>query len=120
MSTRVATTWPTASGKAAGMFPFRPMSRLTDVSLSIPRFISLKMVERSRSALRQRSVVAIVRVVAVIHVAIETMRSVEPWSGSVESATDEPVGTVVAIGGAIVRRIVEVAIGTDRLDPDTD
>src|ERR1700691_301928 len=54
--------------------------------------------------------------------AAEPSRTMEPWAGSDEDATDEPVGAVVAVRSASVRGISVVSVRTNRgsanCDPD--
>jgi hypothetical protein len=83
------------------------------MTLAVARLIGLKVVERNGAAFRHRTVVAVVWVIAVINVAVEAVRAVEPWAGADEHSTGEPVRAVVAIGGAVVGRIVVVAIRAD-------
>jgi hypothetical protein len=83
------------------------------MALTVPRFISTEVVKLLVSAFRYRSVIAVVRIVAVIHVAPEAVRAVEPRSGSDEHAAHEPIGPIVAVGSAVIRRVVEVPIGAD-------
>ena len=60
------------------------------------------------------SVVASARVEVAIDRAMEVMRSVEPWAGADEDAPVEPLGTIVPVGCAVVRRVVIVAVRAGR------
>jgi hypothetical protein len=51
--------------------------------------------------------------VAVTATVVATPVAVVPGTGADEDATDEPVRSVVSVGGAIVRGIIVVAIGAD-------
>ncbi len=84
---------------------------LTDVSTAIARFIALEVIERLRSAVRQRAMVAVTRIVAIVDVAVEAGVPVEPGAGADEDPAVEPVGTVVAVGGAVIGGVIEVAVG---------
>jgi hypothetical protein len=55
--------------------------------------------------------VAVMRVKAVVDVAVEAVRAMEPGTGSKKHAADKPVRAIVAVGRAVIRSIVEVAIG---------
>ncbi len=81
-----------------------------DVSAAIPRLIRMEVLKRRSAAFRQRSVIAIMRIPAIIYVAIEAARTMEPRAGSDKDAANEPVRAVVPVGSAIIRRIVEVPI----------
>lgn len=103
-----------------GMFPACIMVSMAYVAMPIPRLISLEVIERPGPALGQRTVVAIVRVEAVVDMAVKAGMAVEPWAGSKEDSANKPVGPVVAIGSAVVRGIVEVSVGAHGFHSDTD
>jgi arginine exporter protein ArgO len=86
------------------------MGCVADVALSVASFIALEVVEGTRTATWERTVVTIMGVIAVVYVAVKTARAVEPGAGAKEHAADEPVGAVVTVRSAIVRSVVEVAI----------
>jgi len=115
-----------AMGRAAavvsrqGVFMACIMARIADVTPSIARFVSMEVVERLRATLRHRSVITVVRIVAVIDVAIEAMRTVEPGTCSEEHSAHKPVWAVVAIRRAIIRRVVEVTVGAYGRGSDAD
>jgi hypothetical protein len=93
---------------------------IAHVASPVPRLVSLEMVESLRSASRQRSIVSVVRIKAVVHVTIKAARSVKPWAGSDKYSTDEPVWAVVAIGSAIVRSVIEIPVGAYRRHTNVD
>ena len=93
---------------------------LPDVALAVARFVALEVIEGLCAAIRERSAVAVVGIVAVIDVAVEAMVTVEPRAGADEDATVEPVGTVVAVGGAVVGGVVEIAVGAVGWGSDAD
>jgi hypothetical protein len=80
----------------------------------------MKVVERLLSMRRHRSHVAVMRIVAIIYVAVKTMRAMKPGSSSNENSACEPVWTVIAIGSAGVRGIVKIAVWTYWLWPNLD
>jgi len=96
------------------------MSGVADVALAIASFIALEVLKGLRAARRHRSTVAVVRIVAVVDVSVKTVGAVEPGAGADEDATSEPVGSIVAVGGAVVRGVVEVSIGANRSCADVD
>jgi len=59
------------------------------------------------------AMVAMMRVIAIIDVAVPAMRAVEPWTCTQEDSAGEPFWTVVAIGTAVVRSVVIVSVGAD-------
>src|ERR1700728_4171238 len=65
-----------------------------------------------------RTVVAMFGMEMVIYVAVEACRAVKPRAGANEDATGKPLWAVVAVGSALIRRDVIVAVGTLRSDAD--
>ena len=59
-----------------------------------------------------------VRIEAVIHVAMETRGSVEPRSDTDKYAVNKPIRPVVPIRSTAIRRVVEISIWTDGRSPD--
>ena len=55
--------------------------------------------------------VPMVLVEVIVDMAMEALRAMEPGTGADECAFDEPFRAVVAIRGARVRSVVEVAVG---------
>jgi hypothetical protein len=93
------------------MFTAAIVSGIAYVALSISRLVGVEVVELALSALRQRPAVSVVRIEAVIDVAIEAAMSVEPGAGSDKHSANKPVGPVVPVGGALVWGIIEVSVG---------
>jgi hypothetical protein len=108
MLTAAMLTTPTITGQ--GVFTAAIMAGVAEVASSIPRLISMEMIELLRPALRQRPMVAVVGIVAVIYVAVKTVRAVEPGPGSNKYTAREPVRSIVAIGGAVVGSVIKVPI----------
>lgn len=100
------------------------VSGIADMAAPIPRLIGLEMVEPLRSVLRKRPMVSVARIKAIVDVAIKAARSVEPGAGSEKHAANKPVGAIVAVGGAIVRGVIEIPVGANRgrsnVDADGD
>lgn len=109
--TAAAVTAATAAIAGQRMFVARIVPGGAHMAFSIPGFIPLEVIEWLSAAPRQGSPITVPRIVTVIHVAIEAMRSVEPWAGSDKDPSIKPVGPVIAIGCAVIRRIVKVPIG---------
>jgi len=116
-----ATRMPTAaavSGK--GVLAAGIVASLTYVALAVACFISLEVVEALRAALGERAVVAVAGIEAVIYVSVEAGVAMEPWAGADEDSANEPVGAVIAVRCAVIRRIVEVSVRAHRSDADVD
>ena len=96
-----------------GMFAGAVMGSSAYVALRIMRLVSLEVVELLASARRQRSMIPVMRIVAVVDVAIKAVVTVEPGAGSEEHPAHKPIWPIVAVGRAIIRSIVEVAVGAD-------
>jgi hypothetical protein len=92
------------SGK--GAFAARIMAGVAYMALSIPRLVPMEVVERLRTALRQRS--------------IEAAGAVKPRAGSNKHPASKPIGPIVAIRSAVIWLIVEVPIRAPRRHSDAD
>lgn len=103
-----------------GMFVVRIMGCIAYVPPPVAGFVAAKMVERHRSALRQRSVITIVGVIAVVDMAVKAAPAVEPGTGSNEYAACEPIRSIVAVRSTVVGRVVEVAVRADRRTAHAD
>jgi hypothetical protein len=88
------------------------------VAVAVTGLIPLEMVECLRATGRQRASVSVMRIEAIIHVAMETCRAVEPRSCSNKYAVNKPIWPVVPIRSAGIRRVVEISIGADRSRSD--
>jgi hypothetical protein len=100
------------------MFAPGIMSRRPNVPTTIPRLISLEMIERPRTTLRQRPMIAISRIKPVIYVPIKPARPMKPRPCTDEYTPHKPVRPIVPIRRAIIRRIVEIPIRTIRCRPN--
>jgi hypothetical protein len=89
------------------------MARVAYVASAIARLVPLEVIELPRSAVRQWPNVTVMGIEAVIHMAIEAGMAVEPGAGPDEQAADKPIGSVVTVGGAVVRRVVKIPVGAD-------
>src|ERR1700728_1827101 len=69
---------------------------------------------------RQWAVIAVIRVEAVVHVAVETFRPVKPRTSAHENASGKPFWPVVTGRSAIVGSDVVVTIGTLGCYSDVD
>lgn len=66
------------------------------------------------AAMRIFAAISVVAIVVIIDVAPEAAVTMEPWPSTDEDAAREPLGTVIAVGGAIIRGVIEVAVGALR------
>jgi hypothetical protein len=96
------------------------VARVAYVASTIPRLVGVEMVEPLLSAPRHRTAVTVMRVIAVVDVAVEAAPAVEPGASSKKHPADKPVGAIVAVGRAVVRSIVEVPIGADGRHSNVD
>jgi len=110
----------TATLKARASFPAHVVAWVPDMSSSISSFVSMKVVECLLATPRERSNVTMMRIKAVVDMTEEAMRTVKPRACSDEQAADEPIRAVIAIGRAVIRRIVKIPIRTYRSDPYVD
>ena len=103
-----------------GMFIAAVVGSVAHVALRIMGLISLEVVELLCPARGHRSMVTVARIIAIVDVAIKAVGAVEPGAGSDEHPTRKPIRPIVAVGRAIIRSIVEVAIGTYRRHSNVD
>ena len=73
------------------------MSAAACVAASITHLVSAEMIEGLISTLRMWASVAVMRIEAVINMAVEIGRAVEPRASSDEHTAVEPLGPVVPI-----------------------
>src|ERR1700760_2205730 len=77
------------------MLSVEVMTGIADVALAVACFVGVEMIEGAVAAAGEWSVVAVVRIVAVIHVAVEAVGPMEPGSSADEDAAVEPVRPIV-------------------------
>jgi hypothetical protein len=80
----------------------------------VTHFVSMKVIEGYVSMLRQWTVVAVMWIETIVHVAIEVVWAMVPGAGSDKDTAVEPFRPIVAVRGATVWGIVEVAVRTNR------
>jgi hypothetical protein len=113
-ATATMATTTMATLKSSAVFTAWIVACLAYVALPIPRLVRMEMAERRLSALRHRSRITVARIIAVINVAVEAVRTMEPWASAEEYPANKPIWTIVAIRSAGIRRIVKVPIRTHR------
>jgi hypothetical protein len=111
-----------ASAPISGKRVFTPriMAGVAYMTLSIASLVAVKVVELLLSTTWQRSTVSVVRIKAVVNVAIKAAWTVKPGTCSEEYPADKPIGAVVSIGSAVIRLVVEVPIGAHGSHSDID
>jgi hypothetical protein len=90
------------------------MRRIPDMTEAIACFVAMEASIRALATARERTVIAIVWIEAVIHVTVKAARSMEPRACADEDASGEPVRAVVAVRCAVIGRVIEVAIRAAR------
>jgi hypothetical protein len=102
---------PTAkSGKR--VFPPRFVASVAYIASPIPRLVTLEVVEALRPALRQRSGVTVMRIKAVVNMAVKAVTAMKPGTSSNKYAANKPVGPIVTVRSTVIRSIVEVPVRT--------
>src|ERR1700728_2538532 len=86
----------------------------------IPRFVPMEMVELPLPAFGHRPVIAMMRIEAVVYMAIEPFMAVEPGPCSKEYSTRKPVRSVVAVGSTLIGFIVKVTVRALRCHANAD
>src|ERR1700722_6895330 len=95
------------------------MARFCDhVPAAVTGLIRLEMIECLRTTSGQRASVSMMRIEAVIHVAMKTRRAVEPRSYTDKDAVNKPIRPVVPVRSTAIRRVIEISIWTDGRSPD--
>jgi hypothetical protein len=80
----------------------------------------MEVIEGLVSTSREWTTVAVMRIEAVINVAVKVVGAVKPRAASDEDSSAEPLGPVVPVWGAVVWGIVEVTIRANRRCSDID
>jgi hypothetical protein len=93
---------------------------VADVALWVMGFVRLEVVEGLGAALRHWTCVSVMRIVAVIDVAVEAAVAVVPGAGADEDSSGEPVGSVVAVRSTGVWSVVKVSVRANGSGSDAD
>jgi hypothetical protein len=105
-------TVPATAISGESVFTPRFMARVADVASPISRLITLEMVETLRPALWQRSNVSVMRIKAVVDMAVKAVTAVKPGTSSNKYPANKPIGPIVPVRSTVIRSIVEVPIRT--------
>ena len=97
------------------------------VSVAIVPLVSVEMlgrtapsVTRSVATVRIFAAVAVFGVVMIVDVSVEVLGTVKPWAGTDKDAVGKPLGTVVTVRSATVRRVFEVTVRASGRHTDAD
>lgn len=113
---RTAVRSTTISGEGVFSLPF--MASVAYVASSISRLVRLEVVEALGSALRQRSAITMMRIKAVIDMAVKAVWSVKPGASSNKHPANKPIGPVITVWSTVVWSIVEVPVRAHGSRPD--
>ncbi len=86
------------------------MASVAYVASPISRLVSLEVVEALRPAPRQRSNVTVMRIKAVVDMAVKAVRAVKPGASSKKYPANEPIGPIVAVRSTVIWFIVEIPV----------
>jgi hypothetical protein len=96
------------------------------VAVAVAHFVAFEVfdvvdgVDGVLAAGGMRAVVSMIRMEAIVDVAVEAFGSVKPGADADEDAAGEPLRAVVAVGSAVVGWDVVVAVGTVGSGADFD
>jgi hypothetical protein len=93
-------------------------AKLVAVKVMLPAAVSAPV--GMFASTRKWTPVSKARVVVAIDVSPEALRPAEPWPGAEKYASGKPLRAVIAKRRALVRRVIEIAIGTNRRYSDAD
>jgi hypothetical protein len=93
-----------------GVFSRPVMARVAYVASPIPRLISMEVVEALRPAIWQRSNVTVMRIEAVVNMAVKAVRAMKPGTSSKKHPANKPIGTVIAVRSAVIWGVVKVSV----------
>ncbi len=116
----IAAAGMAAAGESGAVLGAAIMAGIAGMAVRIDGRAGMKAIERLLAARRQRAMIAVMWIPAVVDVAVEASRAVEPGSSPDEDTTDEPVRSIVAIGRTVIRGIAEVSVRANGCGPDLD
>lgn len=90
------------------------------MAVSVACLVPLEVVEGLSTARRQWAMITVSWIVTIVDMAPEVGRPVKPGTRTNKDSTHKPVRAIVAIRGAIIWRIVKVAVGANRRRADVD
>ena len=111
---------PTAAESWEGMLSACIMAGVAYVALPVAGLIPMEVVEPFLSAPWKRPCVTVMRIEAVVDVAVEAVVAMEPWASAEKYPADKPVGAIVAIGRTVIRSVIKVPIRAHRSHTNAD
>ena len=108
----------TAPISGEGVFSCPVMARVAYVASPIPRLICMEVVEALRPALWHRSSVTVVRIKAVVNMAVKAARAMKPGTCPDEGPVLKPFRAVVPKGSACKWSRIEIPVRTIRSGSD--
>jgi hypothetical protein len=105
---------------SGAVFAGAVMARVAYMALSISRFVCVEVVERLLPARRHRPSITMMRVVAIVYMAIKAVRTVKPRAGTDEHPTTVPIRPIIPVGGTVIRSVVVISVGTYRFNTNVD
>ena len=109
-----------ASLKSGAVFIAWIVTCVPYMALPIPRLVALEVREGTRTAVRHRSDITVMGIIAVIYVTIETMRSMKPGTGSDEYPANKPIRPIITIGSTAIGGIVKIPVRAYRGHSNVD
>jgi hypothetical protein len=109
---------PTTPISGQGVFTLRFMACIAYVASPIPRLVSLEVVKALRPALGHRSSVTVMRIIAVVDMAVKAVRAMKPGTSSKKHPANKPIGPIVAVRSTVIWGIVEIPVRTHRSHSD--
>jgi hypothetical protein len=106
--------------RSSRVFTASIMTRIAYVAPSISRLVCVEMAKRLFPARWCWSSITMPRIVVVVYVTVEAMRTVEPRTSPDEQSSTEPIRSIVAVGRTPIGGIVIIAIGTSRFRSNGD
>ncbi len=103
------------------------MSFVVSVAVTIAHLVSVEVlggtmppVTRPVAVMRILTVVAVIRAVVIVDVAMEMFRAVKPWAGTDKDPVRKPFRTVITVRSATIRRGIVVTVRTNGRYTDAD
>ena len=91
-----------------------------DIASPIAGFVGVEVVELAFAASGQRPDITMMRVKAVVDVAVETMRAMEPRACAEKHPPNEPIWSIVAIRRTVIWGVVKVPVRANGRHSNTD
>lgn len=118
-ATMAAATTVAALGPGA-VFTGAIVAGIADVTLAVSGLVRMEVIEGLFPTFWNGATVTATRIIAIVNVTVEALRSAKPWAGSDEKSATEPIRSIVAIRRTTVGGVVEVAVGAVRRQTDSD